>query len=69
MIKSCATIALVPAIKSGPWIDWDDLDKSLAHASSLGFDAVELFTASANALEVEAIKAVLEKYKLSIAAV
>ena len=69
MIKSCVTIALVPAIKSGPWIYWDDLEKSLAHASSLGVDAVELFTASADALEVEAIKAVLEKYKLSIAAV
>ena len=69
MIKSCATIALVPSIKSGPWIYWDDLEQSLAHASSLGFDAVELFTASADALEVKATKAVLEKYKLSIAAV
>jgi sugar phosphate isomerase/epimerase len=69
MIKSCATIALVPAIKSGPWIYWDDLEQSLAHASSLGFDAVELFTASADALEVTATKVLLEKYKLSIAAV
>jgi len=69
MIKSCATIALVPSIKSGPWIYWDDLEKSLAHASSLGFDAVELFTGSANALEVATTKALLEKYKLSIAAV
>ena len=69
MIKSCATIALVPAIKSGPWIYWDDLEKSLAHASSLGFDAVELFTESSNALDIDATKLLLEKYKLSIAAV
>ena len=46
MIKSCATIALVPTIKSGPWIYWDGLEQSMAHASSLGFDAIELFTAS-----------------------
>ena len=40
MIKSCATIALVPEITAGPWIYWHDLERSLAHASSLGFDAV-----------------------------
>ncbi len=69
MIKSCATIALVPSIKSGPWIYWDHLEQSMAHASSLGFDAVELFTASADALEVEATQLLLEKYQLQIAAV
>jgi sugar phosphate isomerase/epimerase len=69
MIKSCATIALVPAIKSGPWIYWDDLEKSLAHASFLGFDAVELFTESSNSIDIEATKLLLEKYNLSIAAV
>ena len=69
MIKSCATIALVPAIKSGPWIYWDDLEQSLAHAASLGFDAVELFTASSDALDVATTKLLLEKYTLQIAAV
>jgi len=67
MIKSCATIALVPEITSGPWIYWNDLEKSLAHASSLGFDAVELFTASA--LDVTETKLLVEKYNLKIAAV
>jgi sugar phosphate isomerase/epimerase len=69
MVKSCATIALVPEITSGPWIYWNDLEQSLAHASSLGFDAVELFTASAEALDVIETKILLEKYKLKIAAV
>ncbi len=69
MIKSCATIALVPEINSGPWIYWKDLEQSLAHASSLGFDAVELFTASHDALDVHETKALLEKYQLKIAAV
>jgi len=69
MIKSCVTIALVPEIKSGPWIYWHDLERSLAHASSLGFDAVELFTASAEALDVTETKTLLEKYNLRLAAV
>ena len=69
MIKSCATIALVPNIKSGPWIYWDHLEQSMAHASSLGFDAVELFTASADALEVESTQLLLQKFQLQIAAV
>jgi len=69
MIKSCATIALVPQITSGPWIYWNDLEQSLAHASSLGFDAVELFTASAEALDITETKTLLEKYNLTIAAV
>ena len=69
MIKSCATIALVPQITSGPWIYWNNLEQSLAHASSLGFDAVELFTASDDALDVTETKTLLEKYNLSLAAV
>lgn len=69
MIQSCATIALVPEIKNGPWIYWHDLPASLAHASSMGFNAVELFTASHDALDIEATKALLEKYALKIAAV
>ena len=69
MIKSSATIALVPAIKSGPWIYWDDLEQSMAHASFLGFDAVELFTASADALDTTATKLLIDKYQLQIAAV
>ena len=69
MIKSCVTIALVPEIKSGPWIYWHDLEQSLAHASSLGFDAVELFTASADALDVNETQLMVEKYNLKIAAV
>jgi sugar phosphate isomerase/epimerase len=69
MIKSCVTIALVPEIKSGPWIYWHDLEQILAHASSLGFDAVELFTASAEVLDVSETQSLLEKYKLQLAAV
>ncbi len=69
MIKSAVTIALVPQIKSGPWIFWEDLEKSLEKAAVLGFDAVELFTASADAIDPIHLGALLEKHRLQLAAV
>lgn len=68
-MKSCVTIALVPTIKSGPWIYWDDLETSLQKAAALGFDAVELFTASADAISAEQLQTLCRHYKLSIGAV
>lgn len=69
MIKSCVTIALVPEIKTGPWIYWDDLTLGAAKASSLGFDAIELFTPSAQAIHTDELSSLLEKHNLSLAAV
>lgn len=69
MIRSAVTIALVPQIKSGPWIFWEDLEKSLKKAVALGFEAVELFTGSADALEENLLADLLEKYELKLAAV
>lgn len=69
MIRSCVTIALVPQIKTGPWIFWEDLESGMAKAAELGFDAVELFTASADAVDSEKLLALLEKYELKLAAV
>ncbi|MEB2784037.1 sugar phosphate isomerase/epimerase family protein [Algoriphagus persicinus] len=69
MIKSCVTIALVPQIKTGPWIFWEDLEAGMAKASNLGFDAIELFTASADAIEIQRLKELLDKYSLKLAAV
>lgn len=69
MIKSCVTIALVPEIKTGPWIYWDNLELSAEKASSLGFDAIELFTPSAEAIKTDELRSLLEKHNLSLAAV
>ena len=38
-------------------------------AADLGFDAIELFTASGNAIETDTLKELLNKYKLQLAAV
>ncbi len=69
MIKSCATIALVPEIKAGPWIYWEQPDISIPRAAALGFDAVELFTASADAVEPERLLQLCDANKIEIAAV
>lgn len=69
MIQSCVTIALVPEIRTGPWIFWEDLPSSLAKARALGFDAVELFTRSGDALDPNYLADLLEKYQLRLAAV
>ncbi|GAB3997119.1 sugar phosphate isomerase/epimerase [Spirosoma daeguense] len=68
-MKSCVTIALAPQIKTGPWIYWDDLETSLTKAASLGFDAVELFTASADAINPTRLTSLLEHTNLQLAAV
>lgn len=69
MIKSCVTIALVPEIKAGPWIYWDGPDISIPKAAKLGFDAVELFTASADAVVPERLEQLCDANGIKIAAV
>ena len=69
MIKSAVTIALVPQIKTGPWIFWENLEESMGKAAALGFDGIELFTASGNAIDSSQLKTLLHQYNLSLAAV
>ena len=68
-MKSCVTISLVPSLKGGPWILWDDLEQSLATASELGFDGVELFTADATIDSPKSLSDLLAEYNLDLAAV
>jgi sugar phosphate isomerase/epimerase len=68
-MKSAVTIALVPEINKGPWVYWNDIEEGMRKASALGFDAVELFTASGKALDAIDVKQLAEKYRLSVCAV
>ena len=68
-MKSCVTISLVSSLKGGPWILWDDLEQSLATASELGFDGVELFTADATIDSPKSLSDLLAEYNLDLAAV
>ncbi|RDC65223.1 sugar phosphate isomerase/epimerase family protein [Adhaeribacter pallidiroseus] len=69
MIKSCVTIALVPQIKTGPWIYWENLETSITKAAQLGFEGIELFTASADAIDPATLTTLLEQSGLKLAAV
>jgi sugar phosphate isomerase/epimerase len=69
MIKSCVTISLVPSLAGGPWIYWDELEISIPKASAAGFDAVELFTASADAVEPDTLSRLLDEHGMELAAV
>jgi len=69
MIKSCVTISLVESLWGGPWIYWDDLEISIPKAKRAGFDAVELFTASAKAVRCDLLAGLLEDNNIRLAAV
>jgi len=68
-MKSAVTIALVPEIKKGPWVFWKNLETGIQKAAALGFDAVELFTASGNALDAAHVQKLAAQYNIKICAV
>src|SRR5258708_35243118 len=69
MFRSAVNISLVPEAKGGPFIFWDDLAATCAKAARLGFDAVEVFAPSAEALAKLPLKELLGANKLNLAAV
>ncbi len=69
MIRSSITVSLVPEAQGGPFVFSGDLAAAAAAAARLGFDAIEIFPAAGDALEPEAVRAVLEEHDLALAAV
>jgi len=68
-MKSCVTLSLVPSLANGPWIYRGDLNKSIAKAKSAGFQAIELFAASADAVDATALSRWLTESDIRLAAV
>ena len=68
MIRSSVTISLIPEAKGGPFVFWGDLAAHCARAAQLGFDAVEIFAPSPEALANPSVKQALAGNKLSLAA-
>ena len=68
-MKTAVTITQVPTLSKGPWIYRDDIDVSIPKAMAAGFDAVELYPASAEAVEVYRLTRLLEQYQLKVSAI
>jgi sugar phosphate isomerase/epimerase len=68
-MKSAITISLVPQARGGPFVFWDGLADGCVRAAALGFDAVEIFPPSANAIDIAELQGLLDKHKLRVAAI
>jgi sugar phosphate isomerase/epimerase len=68
-MRSCITVSLVPEARGGPFVFWDDLAASCRAAAELGFDAIEVFPPSAEAIDPEQLGQLLGRYNLNLAAV
>ncbi|MCA9266901.1 MAG: sugar phosphate isomerase/epimerase, partial [Planctomycetales bacterium] len=55
--------------RGGPFVLWDDLPAACALAKSIGFDAVEIFAPSVEAIGAAQLRTLLDDHGLSLAAV
>jgi sugar phosphate isomerase/epimerase len=67
-MKSSVTVSLVPEVRGGPFVFWDDLPAACRKAKALGFDAVEIFAPSADAVDEVMLRKLLDDTGLSLAA-
>lgn len=67
-IKSSVTISLVPEVRGGPFVFWDDLGASVRQAAELCFDAVEIFAPGPEAFAADELRRLLKENGLSLAA-
>jgi sugar phosphate isomerase/epimerase len=68
-MKSAITISLVSAARGGPFVFWDDLAAGCRKAAELGFDAVEVFPPSPEAVDKQELRKLLDTHRLKLAAV
>ena len=68
-MKSAVTVSLVPEARGGPFVFWDDLPAACKSAREIGFDAIELFAPSADAVDPKELRRLLDGEGLRLAAV
>ncbi|MHC5544809.1 sugar phosphate isomerase/epimerase, partial [Singulisphaera rosea] len=59
-IRSSVTVSLVPEARGGPFIFWDDLAHACLRARELGFDAIEIFPPSPDAVDPTTLRQLLD---------
>ena len=67
-MKSCLTVSLVEEARGGPFVLWDDVPTACAKASRWGFDAIEIFPPSAEAITALPLAGLLDDNRLKLAA-
>lgn len=67
-MKSAITVSLVEEARGGPFVFWGGLADACERAAALGFDAIEIFPPSTDAVSAEEINPLLEKHGLQVAA-
>lgn len=68
-MRTAITVSLVSQARGGPFVFWDDLEASCAEAAAIGFDAVEIFPPSVDAIAPEFVLPIVKKHGLAVAAV
>ena len=68
-MRSAITVSLVPQAKGGPFVFWNGLADAFEQATALGFDAIEIFPPSANAIAIAEVQGLLDRHLLRVAAV
>lgn len=68
-MKSCVTVSLVEEARGGPFVLWDDIPTACGKAAQMGFDAIEIFPPSPEALTRIPLANLLEDHGLQLAAV
>ncbi|MEM9824981.1 MAG: sugar phosphate isomerase/epimerase family protein [Planctomycetota bacterium] len=67
-MKSAITLSLVKEARGGPFVLWDGLERSMEVAAEIGFDAVEIFAPSTEAVDLETVQVILRRTGLSVCA-
>ena len=68
-IRAAVTVSLVPEARGGPFVFWDDLAEACRKSAELGFDAVEIFAPSGDALKADGTRETRTAHGLKLAAV
>jgi sugar phosphate isomerase/epimerase len=69
MIKSAITVSLVEEARGGPFVFWDGLPAACHRSAELGFDAIEIFAPSPDAVDRTELRSLLANHELEVAAV
>jgi sugar phosphate isomerase/epimerase len=69
MVRSAVTVSIVDEARKGPFVFHGDVRIACSTATELGFDGIELFAPSADAVRSLPLAALLKEFGLNLAAV